>query len=117
MKALYIQYFIILFFAGCTSNNVIVFTHQKQVEINRGDTLKLNLGFFGDEEGVRIYSDATNAKISRLIRQINTGSIVYEYLPIDTFTGADKVVLILNRGSDGASMGINDTTMVTIVVK
>lgn len=90
---------------------------QKEIQINGSDTLKINLGSFGDEEGAWIYKYPRNAKVSKIFRQINSGLVLYEYLPSDNFIGKDSVVLIFNRGSNGASAGINDTTGICIIVK
>ena len=90
---------------------------QQVININNGDTLKVTLGSFGDEEGAWIFKNPQNAKVSKVYRQVNSGLVLYEYYPNDSFIGKDTVELILNRGSDGASLGINDTTRICITVK
>lgn len=112
--------FFILF--SCSKNNdkengrVINSSIQKQIQISVGDTLKVNLGNFGDEEGAWIFKNPQNAKISKTYRQMTSSSIIYEYFPMDKFIGKDTVSLILNRGSDGASSGTSDTTKICIIV-
>jgi hypothetical protein len=36
---------------------------------------------------------------------------------VHSFAGSETVILILNRGSDGASAGKNDTLEISILVK
>ena len=100
-----------------TNGKVINESIQQVINISYGDTLKVNLGSFGDEEGAWIFKNPQNAKVSKLYRQINSGEVLYEYFPKDNFIGKDTVELVLNRGSDGASLGINDTTRICITVK
>lgn len=112
--------FFILF--SCSKNNdkekgqVINSSIQRQIEISVGDTLRVNLGNFGDEEGAWIFKNPQNAKISKTYRQMTSSSIIYEYFPMDKFIGKDTVSLILNRGSDGASSGTSDTIKICIIV-
>jgi len=89
---------------------------QNQIDIRTGETLIVNLGNFGDEEGAGIFSNPRNAKISTVIRLINTNSIIYEYIPADNFVGKDTVSLIINRGSDGAGSGVSNTARICINV-
>jgi hypothetical protein len=112
----------LLLLISCSKNNdkengrVINSSIQKQIEISVGDTLKVNLGNFGDEEGAWIFKNPQNAKISKTYRQMTSSSIIYEYFPMDKFIGKDTVSLILNRDSDGASSGTSDTTKICIIV-
>jgi len=103
---------------SCTKNtgHIINSDIKQEFEINSGDILKVNLGSFGDEEGATIFKNPLYAKVSKLNRQINSSSILYEYIPQDNFVGKDSVILILNRGSDGASPDRNDTTIIRITV-
>jgi hypothetical protein len=55
--------------------------------------------------------------ISKVQRQANSGAIKYQYLSLDRFAGKDSVTLILNRYSDGAGSGVNDTTKIHIIVR
>lgn len=86
------------------------------MEIDNGDTLKANLGYFGDEEGAWIFEDPIHVKYDTIYRDLNSASIFYEYSPEENFSGRDTVGLILNRGSDGASPGINDSIRICIVI-
>jgi hypothetical protein len=83
----------------------------------RGNTLEINLGIFGDEDSASFYMNPRHAGISKICRQMNTSSIVYQYTPNNNFVGKDSVGLILYRGSDGASAGRKDTTKICFVVR
>jgi hypothetical protein len=109
----------VIFLISCSkSNDHLITTDLKErIEINSGDQLIVNLGNFGDEEGVLILTAPRNAKESKLQRQVNSITIQYQYLPLDNFVGEDSVTLILSRGSDGASSATNDTTKISIIVK
>jgi len=115
--------FLVIFLVSCSKNNdktngqVLISTIQPIIEINTGDTLKVNLGNFGDEEGAFIYKNPINAKVSMVYRELASSSILYEYFPLDNFIGTDVVTLILNKASDGASSGINDTIKISIIVR
>lgn len=100
-----------------TSENIVNSTVQQEIKIKNGDILKINLGNFGDEEGAWIFEEPQNAKESKILRELSSSSIFYEYSPLDNFIGKDTVGLILNRGSDGASLGINDTTRICIITE
>ena len=114
-----ILFFQALFLISCTKNNGhLITTDLKQViEIKHGDLLIVNLGNFGDEEGAWILTTPKNAKESKIQRQVNSSSIQYQYFPLDNFVGKDSVTLVLNRGSNGASSGVNDTTKISIIVR
>jgi hypothetical protein len=114
-----VLFFQVLFLISCSKNNEqIITTDLKQIiEIKTGELLIVNLGNFGDEEGAWILTAPKNAKESKIQRQINSNSIKYQYYPLDHFVGKDSVTLILNRGSDGASSGVNDTTKIEIIVR
>ena len=107
------------FLISCSKNNEhLLTTDLKQIiEIKTGDLLIVNLGNFGDEEGAWILNTPKNAKESKIQRQVNSSSIQYQYFPQDNFVGKDSVTLILNRGSNGASSGVNDTTKILIIVR
>ena len=114
-----VLFFQVLFLISCTKNNGhLITTDLKQViEIKSGDLLIVNLGNFGDEEGAWILTTPKNAKESKIQRQVNSSSIQYQYFPLDNFVGKDSVTLVLNRGSNGASSGVNDTTKISIIVR
>ena len=114
-----VLFFQVLFLISCTKNNGhLITTDLKQViEIKHGDLLIVNLGNFGDEEGAWILTTPKNAKESKIQRQVNSSSIQYQYFPLDNFVGKDSVTLVLNRGSNGASSGVNDTTKISIIVR
>lgn len=114
-----VLFFQISFLIACSKNNEhLITTDLKQViEIKTGDLLIVNLGNFGDEEGSWILTTPKNAKESKIQRQVNSSAIQYQYFPLDHFVGKDSVTLILNRGSNGASSGVNDTTKIHIIVR
>ena len=111
--------FQVSFLNSCSKNiGQIITTDLKQViEIKTGDLLIVNLGSFGDEEGAWIFTSPKNAMVSKVERQANSSAINYQYLPLDRYTGKDSVTLILNRYSDGAGSGVNDTTKICIIVR
>jgi len=121
MKQLFL-FTALLILASCSKSNeafngnVIHTAIQNQIDIRTGETLIVNLGNFGDEEGAWIISNPRNAKISTIVRLINTNSIIYEYIPSDNFVGKDTVGLILNHGSDGANSGVNNSARICINV-
>lgn len=100
-----------------TNEKIVNSSIQQEIKIKNGDILKINLGNFGDEEGAWIFEEPQNAKVSKILRELSGSSIFYQYSPLDNFTGKDTVGLILNRGSDGASFGINDTTRICIITE
>ncbi len=113
----------ILVFISCSvendlTNSGLVESFLKQeIHIQSGDVLKINLGNFGDEEGARIFVNPQNAKVSKLYRELSAGSMFYEYSPLDDFSGKDIVGFIINRGSDGASLGISDSIRICIITE
>ena len=99
-----------------TNEHLINAIIQPEIEISFGDTLKVKLRTFGDEEGAGIFKNPRNAKISKTYRLRNSSSIIYEYSPNDKFIGKDTVELILYRGSDGAHPGLSDIIKICIIV-
>jgi len=87
------------------------------IEIYEGDFIIVNLGNFGDEEGASILTEPKHAKKSYLERDTDSNAIYYNYCSVDHFVGKDSVTLILNHGSYGSGLGINDTTTIHIVVR
>jgi hypothetical protein len=114
-----VLFFLVSFLISCSKNNEQIITTDLKpiIEIKSGNLLIVNLGNFGDEEGAWILTTPKNAKESKVQRQVNSSAIQYQYLPLDHFIGKDSVTLILNRGSDGASSGLNDTTKIAIIVR
>jgi len=123
MKTKLILLISIVFLIACSEkendNNagIVESEIQQEIQISEGDTLRIDLGNFGDEEGAWIFEAPHFAKLSKVYRKLSSSSIVYEYSPLDNFRGRDRVGLILNRGSDGASQGINDTTRICIITQ
>ena len=71
--------------------------------IRANQSYQFDLGNFGDEEGASISKQAANYSISSVDREINTGKVVYKYVPATNFVGTDEVEIKSARGSDGAS--------------
>jgi len=123
MKTKLILLISIVFLIACSEkengNNarIVESEIQQEIQINMGDTLRIDLGNFGDEEGAWIFEAPQFAKISKIYRELSSSTMIYEYSPFDHFIGRDTVGLILNRGSDGASQGINDTTRICIITQ
>jgi hypothetical protein len=121
-------YFLVLFYLGlflissCSKSNdrnnsrLVNSVIKPNIEISSGDTLRVDLGNFGDEEGVSIIKNPRNAKVSKTFRALNSNSILYEYLPLEKFKGSDTAVLIIDRRSDGTNAGFKDTTKICIIV-
>ena len=116
MRSLFILFILTGMLGSCTKKNDTIVEKVYYMAFS-GDTLKINLGNFGDEEGATISQIPVHAKLSRLVREFNSGSIVYQYLPEYGYTGTEIVGIILNRGSDGASAGRKDKLLISIVVK
>jgi hypothetical protein len=81
--------------------------------IRANQSYQFELGNFGDEEGALISKQATNFNISTVDREINTGKVIYKYLPATNFVGIDEVEIKSARGSDGASP--NNKLIYTII--
>ena len=92
-------------------NEPVIQTIDKTLKA--GESFQFDLGNFGDEEGATISIEATHSAISSVERDINSGKIIYKYLPSTNFTGTDKVEIKSERGSDGASQ--NNKTIYTII--
>ena len=71
--------------------------------LSANQSYQFDLGNFGDEEGASITKQATNFSISSVNREINTGKVIYNYVPAANFIGTDEVEIKSARGSDGAS--------------
>lgn len=108
----------LVFLTSCSKNTdqIINSNIQQVINIRPGDILKMNLGNFGDEEGADIFKNPVHAKTSKIYRQIDSNTIIYEYSPFNNFVGNDTVILLINRGSDGANPGVIDTAKICIVV-
>ena len=71
--------------------------------LRANQSYQFDLGNFGDEEGASISKQATNFSTSSVEREINTGKVIYKYVPATNFVGTDEVEIKSARGSDGAS--------------
>ena len=64
----------------------------KSFEVAVGDTLRADMGNFGDEQGMIIEQQAAYARLSRLTRTDGI-KITYEFSAIEGYTGSDQVLL------------------------
>ena len=71
--------------------------------IRANQIYQFDLGNFGDEEGASISKQAANYSISFVDRDLNTGIIIYKYVPATNYVGIDEVEITSARGSNGAS--------------
>ena len=75
------------------------------IKVNQ--TYQYYLGYFGDEEGATISRQATYFQTSKIERDINSGKIIFYYLPTQDFVGTVEIEIKTERGSDGASASNN----------
>lgn len=113
---------LVLFLFSCeekisSENETKNFESGQTISILQGDTAKINLGSFGDEEGAWIFQAPKNAQYSHLFRDLPISTIYYQYASMVPFTGHDTVGIVLNRGSDGASPGVNDSILICFIVE
>jgi len=87
--------------------------NQINVKLSANETYQFDLGNFGDEEGASISRQATFFSVSTLEREINTGKVIYKYIPATNFVGTDEVQIKSDRGSNGASPN-NNISYITI---
>jgi hypothetical protein len=110
----------LILFISCskekTNIEVVNSEIKEEIQIPENSTLKVNLGSFGDEEGVGIFKSPLNAQISQIERSANASEVIYNYKSRYNFVGRDTVILIIYRGSDGASTGNSVNTQIVINV-
>ena len=112
--ALTILFGITFLIKSCKKNSTtepISQTISKTLRANQ--SYQFDLGNFGDEEGASISKQATNFSISSVDREINTGKVIYKYVPATNFVGTDEVEIKSVKGSDGAST--NNKIVYTII--
>lgn len=105
--------------ASCTKqkDNIVITDLKPVIEIKSGNSLIVNLGNFGDEEGVWILNAPKNAKESKIQHRINSSAIEYLYIPLEQFVGKDSVTLLINHDSDGSvGSGVTNTVEINVVV-
>ena len=106
------------FLSACDNTDASGKKSDYTLTISSSDTLKYNLGTFGDEEEADILVQANHFKISQLKRDTHNSDIIYQYKAKDSFKGIDAVTLSSFKGSDGASPNHNiQVTQLTIIVK
>jgi hypothetical protein len=74
----------------------------EKVKLAYGDTVRYDLGFFGDEEGARIIKRPVYNVFEEFCSD-NREPLIYCYTATARFEGADTVVFRISTGSDGAS--------------
>ncbi len=80
------------------------------------DTFKYSFGYFGDEEGVLITSQAQYSESCDLLNK-QWEERILQYVPKNNFLGVDSVTVVSMRGSDGASPSTDiDTTLIIIKI-
>lgn len=85
--------FLIVIFViqSCSNDDKTNYTITEQtISINNSENFEYDLGYFGDEEGANIYTQAEHFEISELNRN-EYQQIIYTYKTQDGFTGADFV--------------------------
>lgn len=92
-----------------TSDSIPQTTNQTiNQTIKANQSFQFDLGYFGKEENASISKQATNYTVSTIDMDIiNTGKVIYKYVPALNFVGTDKVEIKSARGSDGGSANDN----------
>lgn len=102
------------FTQGCKKDDSKNSIKTINVSIKINQTYQYDLGSFGDEEGASITKQASHFLISKTERVIESGKILYTYVPQLNYDGSDEVEIKAERGSDGASPS---TDIITLVIK
>jgi len=100
------------FTQGCKKDDSKNPTQTINASISSNQTYQYDLGSFGDEEGAGINKQASHFLISKTERIIESGKIIYTYVPTLNYVGTDQVEIKTERGSDGAS----PSTDITIII-
>ena len=101
MKKIFLLFVLIGILSSCSKDdkeNII----DQNVTIRNSENYEYDLGFFGDEEGAGIQTQADHFEISELNRDFSIGKVIYTYKPLSEYVGTDYVELITERGSDGS---------------
>ncbi len=91
MKKIIILMAIIGLFSTCSNDddNSNVKLIEKKITLNNSENYEHSLGYFGDEQGARIVTQAKYFEISKLNRA--TDEIIYNYKSENDFVGSDFV--------------------------
>ncbi|AXT52086.1 hypothetical protein D1818_15020 [Aquimarina sp. BL5] len=95
---------LVMILISCNSNNTT--TIEKHISSSNSEVYEYDLGFFGDEEGSWIDTQAKHFEISEVKRDHTIGQHIYTYKPKEGFTGVDIVEVKMNKGSNGAGRGV-----------
>lgn len=91
---------------GCTSQNgasrQAITDNPKEVTLRFGDTLRYDVGFFGDEEGAQVIKSPRFNAFEGFCSD-NYEPLIYCYTASTWFEGGDTVIIKTSRGSDGSS--------------
>lgn len=108
MKKIVLFYIILIglttFTQSCkksTDSNPVTLQIIETIKAN--EIYQFDLGYFGREEAASISIQAKHFSESSIDREINSGKVIYKYLPAINYAGTDEVSLKSARGSDGAS--------------
>lgn len=72
------------------------------VTVRMNTALEYDLGIFGRDEGPVITKQPANAQVSQIVRKENNHT-VYNYLPMQDFTGTDETLIQINRNPEGVN--------------
>jgi len=97
---------------GCNNGEPTPSSTTLNITLKTDATYQYDLGYFGDEEGATISIPPNHFEVSKIDRAINSGKVIYTYVPSSGFTGTDTVELKSMRGSNGSSANNNITTVV-----
>ncbi len=96
------------------ADNVI----QKKVTLKSGDTLRYEMGYFGNEEGGYISQQSKHHQYSDIVDNAPTDFLkIYTYVPQKNYTGKDRVRLRSAQGSNGASPNTIEEIRVNINIE
>jgi len=98
-----------------TKQNGIEISNLIDTTIISTDTLNYSFGYFGDEEGISIISQAQNSKTCELLNK-QWEERILQFIPQSDFLGLDSVIVVTQRGSDGASPS-TDIDTIKIIIK
>jgi hypothetical protein len=78
------------------------------------DTLYYSFGYFGDEEGISLISEAADSGSCKLMNR-QWEERIMQYIPGKNFTGVDSISVVTGKGSDGASLSSENDTFLIII--
>ena len=104
IKIVYLTILIAGLTISCEQDDQPVPRKTINVDLKPNQQYEYNTMISGDEEGVLIALQASNYAESEIVRNSSTNfTAIYRYKPLNNFEGSDRVILKLEKGSDGAS--------------